>query len=128
MAQILLIDDDDAIRTVVRIALEHAGHTVTEAADGREGLQQLRARAPELVITDLIMPEREGLEIMMEARTTHPAIKFIAISGAGRRGSDYLRVAKYLGAKRILAKPFTPEQLIAEVNGLLGSGGVLAAP
>ncbi len=114
---------------MIRIALEHAGHAVTEAGDGREGLKQLRARAPDLVITDLVMPEREGLEIMMEARRSHPAVKFIAISGAGRRGSDYLRVAKYLGAKCILAKPFTPEQLIAEVSGVLGSGGVvLAAP
>ena len=128
MAHILLIDDDDAIRGMVRITLEHTGHTVTEAADGREGLQQLRGRAPDLVITDLIMPEKEGLEVMMEARKTHPSLRFIAMSGAGRRGSDYLRVAKYLGAKCILSKPFTPEQLMAEVNRLLASGGAPTAP
>ena len=128
MAQILVIDDDTAIRTMVRMALEHAGHTVTEAPDGRAGLQLLSERMPELVITDLIMPEKEGLEVMMEARKTHPSLRFIAMSGAGRRGSDYLRVAKYLGAKCILAKPFTPEQLMAEVNRLLASGGAPTAP
>jgi DNA-binding response OmpR family regulator len=127
MAEILLIDDDDNLRGMLRMALAHGGHTVTEAVDGRDGLLRFKAKVPQLVITDLIMPEKEGLEFMMEVRKSHPAVKFIAMSGANRRGTDYLRVAKYLGAAQVLSKPFTPEVLLSAVEGVLGTSGVAAA-
>jgi DNA-binding response OmpR family regulator len=121
MALILIIDDDAAIRNMLRLTLTHAGHTVVEACDGREGLKHLEDFGADLVITDLVMPGKEGLELMMEVRNSHSYVKFIAMSGAGRRESDYLRVAKFLGANQVLSKPFTAEVLLDAVNQVLPS-------
>lgn len=121
MALILIIDDDDAIRSMLRLTLTQAGHTVIEACDGREGLKHLEDFGADLVITDLVMPGKEGLELMMEVRNSHSYVKFIAMSGQGRRESDYLRVAKFLGANQVLAKPFTGEALMEAVAQVLPS-------
>ena len=120
MARILLIDDDDAVRTVMRLTLARFGHTVTEARNGREGLTRFREGGADLLITDIVMPEADGLEVLMELAKHRPAVRIIAISGGGRQdASDHLHVAKLLGAAKVLAKPFSPEALLAAVNEAL---------
>ena len=103
MARILLIDDDDTVRTMLRLTLVHFGHTVIEARDGKEGLELFQDANVDLLITDIVMPEKEGLEVLMELRKKHPPVKIIAISGG-----DYLHMAKLMGAAKVLAKPFPP--------------------
>ncbi len=120
MARILLIDDDHALRTVLRLTLTHFGHTVIEARNGREGLALFAHSAVDLVITDIVMPEAEGLEVLMTLRGRTPAVKIIAISGGGRvSAEDYLRIASKMGAARVLAKPFPNEALIRAINEVL---------
>lgn len=126
MARILLIDDDESVRTMLRTMLEYHRHTVMEAHDGREGLQLLPKARPDLVITDLVMPEQEGIEVITTLRKTHPALKIIAISGGGRTNSsdDYLVMARRLGADLTLAKPFAHAALLAAIAELLPAGAV----
>ena len=123
MARILLIDDDHAVRTILRLTLIHYGHAVTEAANGREGLAVFVSSgggAHDLVITDIIMPEQDGLEFLIELRKRHGETKVIAMSGGGRMSAeDYLHNAQLLGASRVLAKPFSNELLLAAIGELL---------
>jgi CheY-like chemotaxis protein len=124
MARILLIDDDDAVRSVVHRVLDRHGHTVIEARDGEEGLELLPRVVPDLLITDLTMPGKGGLAVLAELREKYPPVKAIAMSGGGRFGApDGLQVAKSLGAAKVLAKPFSCEALLAAVNELLAGGG-----
>jgi DNA-binding NtrC family response regulator len=111
--RILLIDDEQMVRKIVRKMLERAGHEVIEAENGRLGLEQLGQGAFDLVLTDIIMPEMEGVETVMSVREHHPSVKIIAMSGGGRTGNmDFLATAQKLGAAAILNKPFT----IASLN------------
>jgi DNA-binding response OmpR family regulator len=120
MPHILIIDDDDAFRRMLRITLEQAGHTVTEAGNGREGLANYRPEIHELVITDLIMPEKEGLETIAGLRRRQPSVKIIAMSGGSRYSPNtYLSTAQALGASRIFAKPFANAHLLACIDELL---------
>jgi CheY-like chemotaxis protein len=119
VARILLIDDDDLLRGVLAQALIHGGHTVVEASNGQEGLDLFRAAPVELVITDLIMPVQEGVETIMKLRRLKAAVPIIAISGGVSNSKHYLDLAAKIGAKRILAKPFTPLQLIEAVDEVL---------
>src|SRR5471030_3027511 len=84
MARILLIDDDDSVRTMLRQTLTHFGHTVIEARNGKEGLALFPHAAADLVITDIVMPEQEGLGVLLEWRSKEPPVKIIAMSGGGR--------------------------------------------
>lgn len=116
MARLLLLDDDALLREMLAEALTAAGHTVTQAADGRQ------ARAcPEidLVITDLVMPESEGLETIAALHQARPNLPIIAISGAPINSGIYLRMAAQLGAHRALAKPFDLAELLRHVDELL---------
>jgi CheY-like chemotaxis protein len=118
--KILLIDDDEEIRLTLRLVLERAGYKVTVAPDGKEGLRRYHDEKADLVITDLFMPEKEGLETIMEIRRDNPATPIIAISGGWRIGSDeVLRIAERLGAIRTLSKPFGMEDLTGAVEELL---------
>jgi CheY-like chemotaxis protein len=129
MARILLIDDDDQLRTLLRLMLTHFGHTVTEARNGVEGLKHFALDGTDLVITDLVMPEMEGIETILELRRREPQVKIIAMSGGGRnRGADYLRPAKAMGAAKTLTKPFSNETLIAAVNEVLADTGAFVPP
>lgn len=120
MPHILLIDDDELFRKMLRATLEDLGHTVTEARDGKEGLALHKSKPADLVITDLIMPEKEGLETISELRRLQPGLKIIAMSGGGRISvEDYLPIAKWLGAARVLTKPFAREAMIAATAELL---------
>ena len=123
MARILVIEDDDAVRTTLRLILEHVGHAVIEARNGTDGLALFQHAAADLVITDMVMPETEGFEVLRELRSTHPPVKIIAISGAGPdSGAGYLQMAKHLGASTVLAKPFSAHVLLAAINELLSGG------
>jgi DNA-binding response OmpR family regulator len=122
MARILLIDDDEAVRAMLIGTLNHFGHTVIEACNGKEGLKLFPQSKADIVITDIVMPEKEGLAVLMELRKAQPPVKIIAISGGGRNGKvDYLPTAKLMGAAKVLAKPFSVEVLMAAVNELLAS-------
>lgn len=120
MARILVVDDEVGIRTLVRNMLVRDGHEVTTARDGVEALQVVDREAIDLVITDLIMPEKEGVETITELRRRFPAIKIIAMSGGGMGGAaDYLRMARALGAGQTLSKPFTRDALLNLVGAAL---------
>jgi DNA-binding response OmpR family regulator len=125
MARILLIEDDNEVRTMLRLTLIHFGHNVIEARNGREGLELFKTVNADLVITDIVMPEKEGLEVLIKLRAKQvPPVKIIAISGGGRqKAADYLRLAKLMGAARVLAKPFSNEVLLAVIDELLPNGG-----
>src|SRR5688572_12189200 len=117
MARILLIDDDEPFRGMLRMMLTQLGHEVREARDGKEGIASYVREGADLVITDIVMPEKEGLETIMELRRKHGAKKIIAMSGGGHMApSDYLRIARQMGATRIIEKPFASESIIAAVT------------
>ncbi len=122
MARILVIDDDPAVRLSIQLALEHEGHHVACASDGEQGLRAFALKAPELVITDLIMPNKEGIEAIMQIRAHDPKTPILAMSGGGRLGNaDFLKMAATVGANATLPKPFESEDLIAAVRRLLSS-------
>ena len=119
MARILLIEDNDALRTTLAELIALAGHTVVEAGNGREGLDLFTHAGADLVITDLVMPEIEGLEVVRQLRA-HAPVNVIAISGGGRASAAvYLEAARLLGAARVLHKPFTTAVLLAAIDELL---------
>jgi len=118
--RILLIEDDELLRDTLRKTFVRAGYEVDDAANGRAALQAYRRQRSDLVITDIVMPDTEGLETIMELRRLAPDVKIVAISGAGTgRAGDYLDVARRLGATRILAKPFSGDEVLAVVADVL---------
>jgi len=120
MARILIIDDDSKVRGTYLRILEHAGYEVVVAADGKEGIKTFREEPPDLVITDIVMPEKEGLETIMELKRDFPDVKIIAISGgAFLEPKDYLEMAKLFGAMCTLAKPIEREELLETVQEYL---------
>jgi CheY-like chemotaxis protein len=121
MASILLIDDDVEVRTSVQRVLELAGHTVHAVADGSYGIHSFRQRRPDLVITDIIMPDQEGIETIRALQRIDPAVPIIAISGGGPLPSqlDYLKMARQFGAVASLWKPFRAAALRELVNDVL---------
>jgi DNA-binding response OmpR family regulator len=122
MACILVIDDDHAIQITLKVALEDEGHDVVCASDGEQGLRALANKTPDLVVTDLIMPNKEGIETIIEIRVRDPKTPVLAISGGGRLSNvDFLKMATKVGANEILAKPFERYDLIAAVRRLLSS-------
>lgn len=118
MPRILLIDDDATVREVIATALIYAGHAVVQADGGRQGAKIFRAEPTDLVITDLVMPDREGLETIMALARERPNVPIIAMSG-GMRSPVYLALAAKLGAHRTLAKPFTADALLRVIDELL---------
>ena len=123
MARILLIDDEDGLRKMLRRALEEKGHSVTEAREGREALRLHRLNPADLVITDIQMPGQDGLEVLMELRRESPGVKVIAMSGGGRALTPAvtLEMAIPLGATTTLAKPFRLEALFEAVERTLAA-------
>jgi DNA-binding NtrC family response regulator len=123
VARILVVEDDEQYRRLLERTLAHAGHTVSGFADGREALRAFQEGAFDLLLTDLIMPEKDGLELIIECHRIDPALRILAISGGGRGGpGDYLRAARVLGATEVLQKPFGNQALLDAV------GAALAAP
>ncbi len=120
MAKILIIDDEDQVRAFMRKILQHSGHEVIEASNGKMGMQLYSANPTDLIITDLIMPEKEGIETILEIKTNNPKAKIIAISGGGQlMAEDYLCLAKGLGAVSTLSKPFSRDKMMKVVNEAL---------
>lgn len=117
---ILVIDDDESIRLLLRAVLEPEGYQVLEASDGVKGLQEYEKNPTDLVITDLIMPGKEGIETIRDLCREFPGVKIIAVSGGGRIGPDsYLKMAKGVGARRTLRKPFDRNSLVKTVEEVI---------
>ena len=117
MPSILIIDDDDSLRDSLRRTLHKEGYAIVEASGGRRGLQHLQSQPVDLVLLDMFMPDKDGLETIGELRRLHPGLRVIAMSGGGFKGTvDVLHVAKMLGARQTLTKPFTREQLLEAVE------------
>ncbi len=121
---ILLVDDDDDLRSVLERVLVRSGFTVLAARDGSQGLKILGSQKVDLMVTDIIMPDVEGVELILKARKERPGLPIIAMSAGGRLKADgYLKMAKACGANQILEKPFGIESLIQEVRRLLPPAG-----
>ena len=122
MAKILLVDDDRLVRDSLTFALQDARHQVVPAVNGDDGLAALERETFDLVILDILMPEREGIETIREIRKSWATLPVLAISGGDKTGwSDFLRMATTLGANDTLAKPFTATELVARVERLLAA-------
>ncbi|EXJ16430.1 response regulator transcription factor [Imhoffiella purpurea] len=120
MAKLILIDDEDLVRYSLAKVLRKAGHEVIEAENGSHLMSTLEHESPDLIITDLIMPEQDGLGVLFDLRQAGSDIPVIAISGGGRLVDEsFLDVALDMGAKAVLEKPFTNERLLAEIDRLL---------
>lgn len=120
MARILIIDDDESVTSMLRTVLERNGYEVITAADGREGMRRYNAQPADLVISDILMPEMDGLEALKELRRLSPDVKIIAVSGGGARlNMDVLRVAELLGAAATFKKPYRIDALLDAVRQLL---------
>ena len=117
---ILLIDDDPALRSAMRKILERAGHSVYDAEDGVKGIALVESIRPDLVVTDLVMPEKEGIETILELRERFQEIPIIAVSGAdGGEEEGPLFDARLFGAAAVLAKPFSIADFVAVVEKVL---------
>ncbi len=122
MSSILVVDDDTQVLDVMSEMLRLEGHQVSVAENGRQAVDRMRDDHFDLVITDLIMPEKEGLETIADIRKLQTDLPIIAISGGGRVGpTDYLETARFIGADATLAKPFGRQELISTVTHLLAS-------
>jgi DNA-binding response OmpR family regulator len=129
MAKILVFDDEPSILLMLKKMLEKEGHEVDLALNGRDGMELFEKNIPDLVITDIIMPEKEGLETILELRKKHPKLKIIAISGGGRIGPEgYLPSAKHLGANMVFQKPLIQKEFVKAVASLLGENVVKGFP
>ena len=121
MASILVIDDNDLVRGFLRTALEGQGHTVSEASQGRAAFEYLRRSPVDLVLTDIYMPDCDGLEVIMTLRREFPSVRIIAISG-GSGDRNLLVAARQLGAQDVLEKPVNMADLLKSVATALGDG------
>lgn len=125
MALILVIDDDGALRRAIRRILTGGGHDVLEAEDGDRGLELLRTHNPAVVITDIFMPGKEGIETIRAILLSHPGTRIIAMSGGGANplsdGKMYLDAAHKFGAEAVLAKPFRAQELLEAVDSAVQS-------
>jgi DNA-binding response OmpR family regulator len=121
MPRILIVDDDECFRTVLRETLERAGYEVLEAEDGETGLKLHHRERPDLVITDIVMPGKAGLELIAEIRRDFPGTRIIAMSGGGQANPySYLNMARENGAESIFLKPIDREAFLAKVRDMVG--------
>ena len=120
MPRILIIDDEPLIRNVLRQMLERAGYEIIDAPDGEAAMKLIQHESADLVITDILMPEKDGLETIIDLKRRFPEIKIIAMSGGGYIGpEDYLHMAVKLGVVRTFNKPIEREDLLAAVREIL---------
>lgn len=119
--RVLVVDDDPLVRGAIGACLRHVGYVVHEASDGRKALTFLSHRSVELVVADILMPDLDGIELIMRLADRFPDIKILAISGEGQFGpGPFLTMAGHLGAHRTLAKPFDPAQLVRAAEEIIG--------
>ncbi len=121
MKHVLVIDDDSFSRTLLRLILEEEGYAVTQARNGHEGLEYYGRTPTDLVVVDIFMPEKDGLETIFELKERFPRAKVLTVSGGGNFGLEFLDVARQFGADDCLAKPFARAGLLAAVEALLGA-------
>jgi DNA-binding NtrC family response regulator len=120
MRKIVIIDDDASLRGTLRVLLEKRGYTVAEAENGRDGIKKVESVGADLVLTDVIMPDQDGIETVQILRKTYPGTKVIAMSGGGSfRMNELLTMATKLGAEGRLEKPFTSEEVLKEIDRVL---------
>jgi CheY-like chemotaxis protein len=123
MPRVLVIDDEEVVQTMLRRLLEKNGYEVATARNGVEGIEAQRNAPAAIVVTDILMPEKEGFETIRELRKVTPTVKIIAISGGGRNDpSDYLQFATAFGADRSFPKPLDLPQFLAAIQDLLHDG------
>ena len=120
-ARIVVADDEAGVRNFLKKVLEDGGYEVAEAVDGKQALEKVRAGLADLLITDLVMPEQEGIETIQVLHKEAPDLGVIAISGSGTFGGTFLSMARLLGADAVLSKPLTPELLLTTVARVLKS-------
>jgi DNA-binding NtrC family response regulator len=120
MARILIIDDESQIRSMLKLMLERDGYEVVEAPDGMEGIRVYRQNPADLIITDLIMPNKDGIGMIIDLKKEFPNVKIIAMSGGGlNKPNGYLEGAKKLGAACTLTKPIDREEMLRAVKNIL---------
>jgi DNA-binding response OmpR family regulator len=120
MVGILIVEDDKDLREMLKISLIRRKYSVIEADNGKEAIIHFKPTITDLVVTDLLMPEEDGLKVIMKLRELKPSLKIIAISGGGKAGpGSYLNLAKALGADAIFSKPFSTRDLIAKIEELV---------
>lgn len=120
MARILIIEDDNEVREYLESVLTRAGYDVIAASNGKEGVAMFGEQPADLVVTDIIMPEKDGIETIMDLRRANSSLKVIAISGGGRaEPENYLHSARLLGANRTMKKPFTNQEMLDAIKELL---------
>jgi two-component system, chemotaxis family, chemotaxis protein CheY len=118
LKNIMIVDDSKTAREFLVMILKDAGYTTTEAGNGNECLEKATVDNPDLVIMDIIMPDREGIETIIILKKTYPELPVIAVSGAAMN-ETYLKNAKKFGARAVLQKPFTGEQILGEIRKIL---------
>lgn len=122
MARLLVVDDHKEFLDAFVEALQAGGHEVISAGDGKAALRLFQTEEPDLLITDILMPEKDGLEVILEMRRERPDIRIIAVSSGGRIGAKYvLQAAEALGADRVFTKPLEFKDVLAAVDELLAS-------
>jgi DNA-binding NtrC family response regulator len=120
--RVLVVDDDAGIRNFLRMLLELEGYVVATVSNGNEALEVQRQDPAAVVVTDIFMPEGEGMETIVQLRAEFPLVRIIVMSGAGAyRGADYLQLARELGAAKALKKPFAPQELIDAMREVAGT-------
>jgi DNA-binding NtrC family response regulator len=118
---ILIVDDEEQMRLALRRMLEKEGYSVREAENGEKAIRAHREKQADLIITDIIMPDKEGLGTIVELKSEFPDVKIFAMSGGGKNSPDqYLRMAKGLGVDRVFIKPFNREDILSAVEDALG--------
>ncbi len=119
-AKILIVDDNKKVLTLFQTFLENVGYTVYVATNGNEALRVINQHPIDLIITDIVMPDKEGLELITELRRNYPDMKIIAISGGGQFSAmNYLWMAKHLGADETVSKPIEMERMLATIRNVL---------
>ena len=119
MSKVLIIDNDPLLCDTLKFAAEAAGHNVVLAPNGREGIEVFETFQPDVVVTDILMPEKEGMETIVELRRLNPDVPIIAMSGAAPAGNiSFLKIAQKLGANRTLSKPFAMPDFVAAIAAL----------
>jgi len=122
MPKILIVEDDIVFATALTRILARFGYQCFSAKNGSEGIAMVELDSPDVVLTDIVMPEKEGIEFIIEMREKFPCIPLIAMSGGGTRGEmTYLKIARSLGAVSTLEKPFPIEQVVTEIERVLGT-------
>ena len=120
MAGILLVEDNNDLRSMLKSSLEKQGYLVIEAGDGKEALLKYKSTVVDLVITDLVMPEQDGIGLIMDLKKIKRDLRFIAISGGGKAGpANYLSIARTMGASAVFSKPFSVNEFIDKVREII---------